>query len=85
MSKSPTHTTYSPIYFKSDLTKESTFRTNQQLQFVKIVLEIEQDTGLQQLCTESLMRLNKPLVLETTAATNAVQTKQQKGITCQIS
>lgn len=43
--------------------------------FLKIV---RQDTGLRQLRTELLMRWNKPLLLETTAATNVVQTKEQE-------
>lgn len=43
--------------------------------FLKIV---RQDTGLRQLHTELLMRWNKPLLLETTAATNVVQTKEQE-------
>lgn len=43
--------------------------------FLKIVWP---DTELQQLCTELLMRWNKPLLLETTAATNVVQRKEQE-------
>lgn len=79
MSKSPTHTTHSPIIFKSDLTTGSIFRADQQLKFAKNALKIEwQDTELQQPHTEPLMRWNKPLSLEITAATNEVQIKEQE-------
>lgn len=45
----------------------------------KMFLKIElQNTALQQLCTEPLKRWNKPLLLETTAATNADQTKERE-------
>lgn len=53
-------------------------RSIQQLWFAQSFLKnrTKKTTGLQQLCAELLIRLNKPLLLETTAATNVVWTKE---------
>lgn len=75
--KAPHILPIAPLF--SNQTSLQGLSSDQQLKFAQNILKIEwQDTVLQQLCTEPLMRWNKPLLLEITAATNVVQTKEQE-------